>query len=288
MIDARRPILVVLTVVLASGVGLPAAEPLPLPAPTWLLLFLLYLTFTLHMIAMNLTVGGGVMLSIFSFYGGENRIRLVSFLSRALPILLAFTITLGVAPLLFVQVLYGRIFFTTSILMGWWWLIVVVLLVLAYYGFYLRQYSPRWFGSLRDALPLISTVMLLIIALLYVANFKLFFRSDEWLNIYHSNPPGWFLNLAHPLVLPIYAHHIISAVALGGLLMVLHLLCLLTNPNRFLLLYFHFFHHWKLLLLWFFHLENKMVVIIAKLLFLSCQSTFHLYKHMRFLPLLLL
>ena len=70
---------------------------------------------------------------------------------RPLPVAIAATVTLGVAPLLFVQVLYGRLFFTSSILMAWFWLAIVPLVILAYYGAYLlafRGEAPGRAGAL--------------------------------------------------------------------------------------------------------------------------------------------
>ena len=39
---------------------------MPLPAPAWLLLALLLVTFLLHLIAMNITVGGAFIAAICS------------------------------------------------------------------------------------------------------------------------------------------------------------------------------------------------------------------------------
>ena len=55
----------------------------------------------------------------------------------------AATVTLGVAPLLFVQELFGRVFFTSSILMAWFWLAIIALLIPAYYGVYLYAFGLR-------------------------------------------------------------------------------------------------------------------------------------------------
>jgi hypothetical protein len=41
---------------------LPAPEPIPLPAPVWLLQTFLFVTFVLHIIPMDMTLGGLVIL----------------------------------------------------------------------------------------------------------------------------------------------------------------------------------------------------------------------------------
>ena len=41
--------------------AIPLLDPIPLPAPAWLLSALLALTFTLHLIPMNLVLGGSIL-----------------------------------------------------------------------------------------------------------------------------------------------------------------------------------------------------------------------------------
>ena len=55
------------------------------------------------------------------------------------------------APLLFVQVLYGRLFLTSSVLMAWWWLAVVPLVILAYSGAYLLAFRGKALGPRAKA-----------------------------------------------------------------------------------------------------------------------------------------
>lgn len=62
--------------------------------------------------------------------------------------LVAFTVNFGVAPLLFVQVLYGHLFYASSILMAVFWLAVIPLLIAAYYAAYLYGFR---FGVLGRA-----------------------------------------------------------------------------------------------------------------------------------------
>ncbi len=45
-----------------SYVNLPPADPLGYPVPAWILLDLSFLTLTLHLLAMNFTIGGSVIL----------------------------------------------------------------------------------------------------------------------------------------------------------------------------------------------------------------------------------
>ena len=126
---------------------IPLADPLPQPAPAWLLWALLQLTFFLHLLAMNVVLGGSILVLHWRASrrkeGAEHRAEITRVFARALPVAIAAAVTLGVAPLLFVQVLYGRLFLPSSVLMAWWWLAVVPLIILAYYGAYALAFFMR-------------------------------------------------------------------------------------------------------------------------------------------------
>lgn len=48
---------------------IPDPDPIPLPAPVGLLKFLLILTFILHILAMNLALGGGLIAAGYTLVG---------------------------------------------------------------------------------------------------------------------------------------------------------------------------------------------------------------------------
>jgi hypothetical protein len=114
---------------------LPLLDPLPLPAPAWLLSALLTLTFVVHVLSMNLLLGGSILGVAARIQGRQDR-RAAAFahlLAEALPIVFAATVTFGVAALLFLQTLYGRVFFAGAVLLAVPWLLIVPLVILAYY-----------------------------------------------------------------------------------------------------------------------------------------------------------
>jgi hypothetical protein len=61
-----------------------------------------------------------------------------------LPFMLGAGITAGVAPLLFIQLLYQHRFYTANLLLGPRWLAVVPVLITGFYALYLQKVSPRW------------------------------------------------------------------------------------------------------------------------------------------------
>ena len=106
---------------------LPALDPLPLPAPAWLLSALLSLTFFLHVLPMNLLLGGSIIALVARLRGRKDgrSAALAREIAGVLPVLFAATLTLGVAALLFLQVLYGRAFFSAAVLLAVPWFLVV-------------------------------------------------------------------------------------------------------------------------------------------------------------------
>lgn len=200
---------------------IPDVDPIPLPAPIWLLKFLLILTFVLHILAMNVAVGGGFIAAITEYLGRkknlENYFALSKSISKMLPPFTAFTITLGVGALLFLQVLYGNFFYTSTILMAWPWLSIILIFILAYYGYYIYSFKFEKLDGKRFILVLLSAILLAAIGLIYTQNIVLMLSPEKWKDIYFNNPHGTSLNLSDPTVIPRYLHFMVSALAVAGL-----------------------------------------------------------------------
>ena len=197
---------------------LPQADPLPLPAPAWLLWALLTLTFVLHVLPMNLVLGGSII-------GAVSRVRakrlahaatLSALIARWLPVLVAAAVTFGVAALLFLQVLYGRLFFTAAVLMAVPWLSVVPVLILAYYGTYLarpsaaRPLAPAWL-SWAVALGFAA------IGFVYSNVMGLVLRPEEFAGRFQATASGLQLGFTDPTLIARFLHVLLGALAVSGL-----------------------------------------------------------------------
>ena len=200
----------------------PEAELLPLPAPAGLLHFLLLLTFFLHLVAMNGLLGW-ILLAAWNRLRARSDSDQHALLARRLngiaPNLVAATVTLGVAPLLFVQTLFGQFFFTSSIIMGWGWFSVIVVLILAYYGTYWLAVRAGAPDSDRRSTPLavVVALMFLWVAFMYTNNTSLMLAPQRWSTLYFASPGGWHLNFADAQLVPRYLHMVLGALAVGGL-----------------------------------------------------------------------
>ncbi|NTV14599.1 MAG: hypothetical protein HGA96_11830 [Desulfobulbaceae bacterium] len=180
----------------------------------WLQILLTSTTF-LHLLAMNLMLGSGVIsLATPNGPAGEAA-ALRRDIGRVLPFTIAATINLGVAPLLFLQVLYGQFFYTSSVLMASLWLSVVGLLVVAYSAAYL--FTMRYDSLGRDNTVLGLTVILLaLIGFLFSNNISLMQTPEHW-KAWFSCRDGWLLNFRDQALIPRYLHFFASAIAIGGL-----------------------------------------------------------------------
>lgn len=201
---------------------IPALDPNPLPAPFWVFKLLLIVTFFLHILAMNFMLGGGVL--ALASKGRSRSLkdgnRLFFDISRKVPSLLPATITLGIAPLLFVQVLYGQFFYTSSIVMAWPWFLVLVLLTIAYYGFYYASFQSGEHAGRAGKALLSSVILVFVIGFIYCNNLTLSQTPARWGAMYFADPAGWNLNLSEPTLIPRFLHFMVAAVAMGGLLLV--------------------------------------------------------------------
>jgi hypothetical protein len=198
--------------------SIPTPDILPIPAPVWLLQVLLIFTFLLHLVPMNFLFGGG-LLSLVSHARGKKdprHERLAKRVSELMPTVISFTVTLGVAPLLFVQVLYGHLLYSSSILMANAWFLVVPLVIVGYYGAYLLRFRWDRLGAARSLLAWGMAVLFAVVGFIYSNNFSLVQRPEVWKQHYLANPAGGHLNLSDPALYPRYLHMLLGAIAVAG------------------------------------------------------------------------
>jgi hypothetical protein len=204
---------------------IPQPDPLSQPTPTWLAWFLLVLTFFLHLLPMNIVLGGSIIAAVARMRGrgGErpHHAALAHWFGKAMPVAVAAAVTFGVAPLLFLQVLYGRLFFTSTILMGWFWLAVIAILILAYYGAYLLAFKGERLGGAQGPVSWIAALIFLAIGFVFTNNMTLMLRPGTFVERYLADGRGLHLNLSDPTLFPRYLHFALGAIAVSGILVAL-------------------------------------------------------------------
>lgn len=188
---------------------IPSADAIPVN--WWWFQILLIVTFLLHVILMNFILGGS-LLSVWDAF----RKKTFGPDSKSIPTLIALTINLGVPPLLFVQVIFGNFFYTSSVLMASPWILIIPVLILAYYGAYIYVFKTQSAPVFAKTSLAITALFLLVIAFLFVNNNTLLLRPERW-SAYFENQSGWFLNFGEPTLWPRYLHFLIGAIAVAGI-----------------------------------------------------------------------
>jgi len=202
-------------------VGIPQPEPLGQPAPTALLWVLLLVLFFLHLVAMNMMLGGSIIGAVARVrgraQGRPHHLALAAWFAAALPVLIATAVTLGVAALLFLQVLYGRLFFASAVLIGWLWFAVIPALIVSYGLAYRLAFRKRRPGSADPVLAWAVACGLVAIAFVYVNNMSLLIRPERFVPMFAAGARSFHLNLADPTFVPRLLHVLLGAMAVAGL-----------------------------------------------------------------------
>ncbi len=199
----------------------PDFQPIPFPGPLWLLKLLLIAGFYGHALPMNVALMGGLVAGVFILTGQQKEhayaLRLGNTLAFSLPFFVSFAITMGIVPLLFLQLVYGPLFYTSSVIMAVPWLLVIFLLLSGYYGYYVFGYQRQRLAGRGPWFLLAIGVVFMAIAFMFSNNMTLMLTPDRWFGLYHHSPSGLNLNWEEPQLIPRYVHFIVAAVAVTGL-----------------------------------------------------------------------
>jgi hypothetical protein len=195
----------------------PAVDPIPLPAPIWLLKLLHIVTLALHFVAVEMLLGGLLLAILLSLYRGSP-VSLVTAraIARRLTVVMTFVINLAVPPLLFAQVLYGRALYTSSVLIGLYWIAVIGLLILAYWLLYrftarLEAGKSAWWVGLS------AWLLAGGIARLLSTNMTLMLRPEVWRQMYSASAMGAYLPAGDPTLTPRWLLMMAGGLFIGGL-----------------------------------------------------------------------
>ncbi len=188
--------------------SLAAAEPVP--SPLWLITLLHVLTLFLHWAAMNVLVGSAFHLATTK----PSQVTIQRRMAAAIPPVFSITVTLGVAPLLFLQLVHGERFYSSSIYMAWPWLLSLLVLMVGYYAAYAGDArlskgrdAPAWMRwSLLISLAVFSFVLAANVAL-----------SERPAVMEGLTETGWNLAVMQTGVISRWFHELLGAVALGSL-----------------------------------------------------------------------
>lgn len=198
----------------------PAIDPIPLPAPVWLMKLLSHVTLALHFSAVMILVGSLLLICYHNARGrsrkDNDQISASFVLARRLPIIMTYVINLGIPPLLFAQVLYGRAIYSSSVLIGAMWFSVILLLMLDYWLLYriapaIESGKSAWgiaFGALMITMG---------IGQIYAMNMTLMLRPEVWQQMYAHSPAGLQGVSGDPTTTPRWLFVMAGGLVFGGL-----------------------------------------------------------------------
>ncbi len=92
-------------------------------------------TLMIHFLLMNIMVGGSII-AFLNPHLKPSETTLEKDMSDKLTYVISLAINFGVAPFLFLQVIYGQFIYVSSQMMAVWWLSVIALLIIAYCAAY--------------------------------------------------------------------------------------------------------------------------------------------------------
>lgn len=198
-------------------------DPMGIPFYPIVFQFLMVLTFTLHILFVNFTLGT----SFLSIYGylkkGEYWRRLSRSLVNATIVNISMAILFGIAPLLFVQVIYDPFWYTANTISALWVIGFVLVMMIAYgltYVLYFKSNSGK--GPGFAIFGIVAFVLFLLAGfIMHVLNFQLL-HPDKWLSWYFKagsvDVSGSSL---HSFQIPRFLHFLIASFAMTGLYLLL-------------------------------------------------------------------
>lgn len=192
--------------------------PDAMPAPAWLMIVLEQLLFLLHILIINALLGSSLII-LYRWFTKKNDTEFISYnepISKKIPVMFALGINMGVAPLLFLQVTFGHLFYTSSVLMATYWILVIPFLILAYYGAYIHYKKMNSSTGLAKFALSFLILFVLYIGFMQVANNSLMEKPEVWTQ-YFDNRSGTILNLSDITLYPRFFHFVFASIAVGGL-----------------------------------------------------------------------
>jgi hypothetical protein len=198
-------------------------DPMGIPFFPWLFQGLMVLTFALHILLVNLVVGGICLAVYHHFKGGEYGTLLSKTMARCSTVNLSLAIVLGVAPLLFIQVIYDPFWYAANSISAWWamvFLLVTTLGFLSLYVFYLkRAKQPSGFGIFG-----IFSLAMVVFAGVIMSMFAMQqLLPEKWLSWYIVNDSLQTLGGSfHAFSLGRFLHFMVPAFINIGIYMMLY------------------------------------------------------------------
>jgi len=193
---------------------------LPLPVPEWLLIVVLILMFLVHLLFINLMVGGTLLSFVYEMMGKKNKdyILLSKEIGKTITVNKSLAVVMGVAPLLAINTLYTKFFYAANSLTGLVWIMVIPLVIIAFLMVYLHKYTfeslanrPRLHLSVLGS----AAALFLFIPFIFLTNINLMLFPNQWAVV-----RGFWDAMFTPSVFARYLHFLLASLALTSLFLI--------------------------------------------------------------------
>ena len=200
-----------------SQTPLPHDIALQLPLPEWLLVSILILSFLIHILFVNLMVGGSLLTLWYQVKGLKIREYdiLAMELAKTVTVNKSLAVVMGIAPLLTINTLYTIYFYTANSLTGFMWIAIIPLVTVAFLLTYLHKYTWTLLErnkGLHLSILAVACCIFLFIPLIFLTNINLMLFPERWGSI-----RGFISALTLPNVFPRYLHFILASLGITGL-----------------------------------------------------------------------
>lgn len=205
-----------------AQIPVPKDIPLPLPLPEWLLVTILIFSFLLHILFINLMVGGSILTLWYEWKGLKNKDydKLAREIAATITVNKSLAVVLGVAPLLSINVLYTLYFYSSNALTGNMWISIVPWVSVAFLLVYLHKYSWDKLAenkTLHLSILALGVFSFLMIPFIFLTNINLMLFPEKWGEVH-----GFFSALTLPNVFPRYFHFLTACLAITGVFLAVY------------------------------------------------------------------
>ncbi|WP_151720163.1 cytochrome C [Gemmobacter serpentinus] len=196
----------------------PVDLPLPLPAPVPVLVAVLLIFFLMHIVFINMMIGGAFLTLWYEIKGRTSRKwdNLAHDLAASITVNKSIAVVLGVGPLLAINTLYTTYFYSANALTGDFWISVIPLVAGAFLLTYLHKYlwhKLPW--GLHVGVMALVVAIFAFIPLIFLTQITLMLQPERWTEV-----RGFWDALQLPNLWVRYAHFILSCPAMIGFMMV--------------------------------------------------------------------
>ncbi len=160
------------------------------PSHPVLFLILGVLTFALHILAVQVMLGASGLVIWGALSKAAYQRQLAQAMLGVAKIAVSVAVVLGVAPLLFVQVIYDPFWYTSNVLSAWWVIGFIVILTIAYLLMYFFYAKNHHLGTQKTICPgsmILSLALMLVVGfIMHVLTYQML-SPDQWMQWYAPN-----------------------------------------------------------------------------------------------------